>query len=859
MKSLIIAEKPSVATDLARALGKVPKKGDHYENDDYVISSAVGHIVELQMPEDIDKKMYGFWRLDALPIIPEKFELKPIEESKDRFDHLKKLLARKDIELVINACDAGREGELIFTYLYQLAKGKVPVKRAWMQTMTQEGIREAFKNLREGAKMQGLADAARCRSESDWLIGINGTRALTKRMFGSRAGNVASVGRVQTPTLAIVYARELEIRNFKPKGYWTISAGFEVKKGTYEGVYQRPDFKKSDADEHDRIDRIWDKEKAESIFAAVKAGVEAQVSEERKASTQASPRLYDLTTLQREVNNRFGLPARRTSQIAQALYERHKMITYPRTDSRALPEDYIPTCRQTLLNLQGDLAEHANRVLESQWLGPNKRIFNNAQISDHFAIIPTAEPPKPLEDMEAKVYDMIARRFVAVFHPSAEFDITTRSSVVSGHAFKTEGKVLTFPGWLAVYGKTALEDDSPNPNSLPALDPADGTPPKARPYDAMLHEEATRPPPRYTEATLLSAMEGAGKLVDDEELAEAMKERGLGTPATRADTIDGLINTRYVERAQRELIPTAKAEQILQFLAAVKADGITSPAMTGEWESKLRQMEHGKFPREKFMAEIVETTKGIVERVKGFEEDDHAARETEILSPTDGKPLIETLRGYKSRDGELMVYKVIGNRKMAESEVADIIAKGQIGPLDGFRSKAGKPFSAVLRYNPEEKKVEFVFDGQRDANGTLKIDFTGLNPVAEAPVPRFPPGSQIYETPQSYVVRSVANGEDKVLCRCSKRILSRDIPLEQFMKMLTTGKTDLLEKFWSQRTRRPFSAFLALKEDGTTGFEFAPRPPKDPNAPKRGRGSRKKAAAPPAAEPPAEPPAAPSA
>src|SRR5580698_2222385 len=283
MKSLIIAEKPSVAADLARALGKVPKKGDHFENDDYVISSAVGHIVELQMPEDIDKKKYGFWRLDALPIIPDKFQLKPIEASKERYDELKKLLARKDIELVVNACDAGREGELIFTYIYQLTKSKLPVKRAWMQTMTQEGIREAFNNLREGSKMRVLADAARCRSESDWLIGINGTRALTKRMFGSRAGNVASVGRVQTPTLAIVYTRELEIRNFKTRPYWRVTATFEVGKGAYEGVYQRPDFKKSDADEHDRIDRIWDKARAEAIFAACNGKPDALVTEERKA------------------------------------------------------------------------------------------------------------------------------------------------------------------------------------------------------------------------------------------------------------------------------------------------------------------------------------------------------------------------------------------------------------------------------------------------------------------------------------------------------------------------------------------------------------------------------------------------
>ncbi|MFA5264050.1 MAG: DNA topoisomerase, partial [Opitutaceae bacterium] len=336
MKSLVIAEKPSVAADLARALGKVPKQGEIYENDEWVISSAVGHLVELFMPEDIDKKKYGFWRLETLPIIPETFQLKPIESSKDRYSLLKKLLARKDIGQVVNACDAGREGELIFSYIYQLAKSKLPVKRAWMQTMTPEGIRHAFEKLRDGAQMAGLADAARCRSESDWLIGINGTRALTKRMFGSRAGNVASVGRVQTPTLAIIMARELEIRNFKPRAFWRVLASFEVAGGCYEGVFQRPNFKKAEGDDADRIDRIWDKAQADAVLAACQGQPVALVSEEKKSTTQISPRLYDLTTLQREANSRFGLSAKRTLQIAQALYERHKMITYPRTDSRAL-------------------------------------------------------------------------------------------------------------------------------------------------------------------------------------------------------------------------------------------------------------------------------------------------------------------------------------------------------------------------------------------------------------------------------------------------------------------------------------------------------------------------------------------
>jgi DNA topoisomerase III len=817
MKSLIIAEKPSVAADLAKALGKIPKKGDHYENDEYVISSAVGHLVELLMPEDIDKKKYGFWRLEMLPIIPEKFQLKPIEQSKDRYNQLKKLLARKDIDLVINACDAGREGELIFAYLYQLTKSKLPVKRAWMQTMTNEGIKEAFLHLRDGEQMKGLADAARCRSESDWLIGINGTRALTKRMFGSRAGNVASVGRVQTPTLAIVYARELEIRNFKPRPYWRVTASFQVAKGDYDGVYQRPNFKRSEDDEHDRIDRIWEKKVADAVHAACQGQPLANVTEEKKASTSAAPRLYDLTTLQREANNRYGLPARRTLQVAQALYERHKVITYPRTDSRALPEDYIPTCRETLNSLPGDLGGHAQKILSEGWLRPNKRIFNNAQISDHFAIIPTANQATHLDEMEAKVYDMIARRFIAAFYPAAEFDITTRTSTVATHDFKTEGKVLTFPGWLAVYGKNTVDEDSADSKALPALTAEDGSPAKAKTVESKLHEETTKPPPRYTEATLLSAMEGAGKLVEDEEHAEAMKERGLGTPATRADTIDGLINQKYMDRAQRELVPSTKAEQLIQFLAAVKADALTQPTMTGEWEFKLRQMEHGKFPRPKFMDEVVEQTKGIIERVKAFEEDDSIARVTEIISPSDGKPLRETLRGYRSEDGEFMVYKVIGGRKMEESEVQELVEKRTIGPLDGFISaKTRNRFAAVLRLVRDEEKqkwkTEFDFGD--------KFDLATLTPFWTDPTT----GAQLCEAGSSYVLRERDGDGWKQTFRVGRLMCQKAIPQEEAVKLVSAGKTDLIKGFTSKKGR-PFDAFLK-REGGKISWEFPPRAPK---------------------------------
>ncbi len=820
MKSLIIAEKPSVATDLARALGKVPKKGDVYENDEYVIAAAVGHVVELEMPEDIDKKKYGYWRLETLPIVPKKFGLKPIKSSEDKLKVLKKQLKRKDIDQVINACDAGREGELIFAYLYQLAKSKLPVKRAWMQTMTATGIRSAFENLRPEEQMYGLRDAARCRSESDWLIGINGTRVLTKRMFGSRAGNVASVGRVQTPTLALLVAREKEIRDFKPRDYWRITAEFSVASGRYEGTYQRENFSKQG--QHDRIDRLWDQTAAKAVMAACTGNPPAVVTEEKKATTQISPRLYDLTTLQREANNRFGISARRTLQIAQALYEKYKMITYPRTDSRALPEDYIPTCRETLNHLGAPLAPHAAKVLEQGWLKPNKRIFNNAQISDHFAIIPTTVEPRKLDDLEAKVYDMIARRFIAVFYPVAEFDVTTRiSTIAETHRFKTEGKVLTSPGWLAVYEReTANAGGNSKDMSLPAVAAGE----TARTEEATLHAEQTKPPPRYTEATLLSAMESAGKLVDVDELADAMKERGLGTPATRADTIDGLIRQKYLERNQRELEPTAKAEQLLEFLHAVQADALTKPDMTGEWEFKLREMEFGRFERDTFMAGIVRETEGLVDRTKNFNEEEWNTRETDILSPTDQQPMIETLRAYRSQDGLVTVYKVTSGKRLEEAEIRELVTKGELGPVDGFVSaRSGKQFPAKLKLaEPDDKGVRKVaLDFGQDEE-----DLGGLEPFWTDSQT----GEELCEDSTNYVLRKREGEDYKRTFRVGRIMCQKPVTREQAVQLVEAGKTELIKGFISKKGR-PFDAYL-LKSGNRVRWEFPPREAK-PGAKKR--------------------------
>ncbi len=624
-KSLIIAEKPSVAADIARVLGGFAKYTDHFESDDYVLSSAVGHLLEIGMPDDEEVKR-GKWTFAQLPAIPSRFALKPIEKNASRLAALLKLIKRKDIARIINACDAGREGELIFRYIVQYARSTKPVERLWLQSMTPASIRDGFERLRSDRAMLPLADAAVCRSESDWLVGINGTRAMTA--FNSKAGGfqLTTVGRVQTPTLAILVQREEEIRAFVPRNYWELVGTFRAQAGEYTGRWFDENFRKREApaagdaregagdDPDRRPERIWDEAAARAIANAC-TGKSGRVTEESRPSTQIAPLLYDLTSLQREANGRFGFSARTTLSLAQALYEKHKALTYPRTDSRALPEDYLDTVKTTLETLAQNSAwgGYARGIIKHKWVRPNKRIFDNAKISDHFAIIPTQAVPKHLSEIEAKLYDLVVRRFLAAFHPAAEFQVTTRITRVGDAPFKSEGKVLIQPGWLAVYGREAAGDD-------PLL-----TPVKAREEVAVdkveVAERTTRPAPRYNEATLLSAMEGAGKSIEDDELREAMREKGLGTPATRAQIIEGLIAERYILREGKELIATPKAFSLMTLLHGLGIPELFSPELTAEWEFKLAQMEHGKLARSEFMREIVAMTEHIVAQAKNYESD----------------------------------------------------------------------------------------------------------------------------------------------------------------------------------------------------------------------------------------------
>jgi DNA topoisomerase-3 len=843
-KAIIIAEKPSVAQDIVRALtttsGKFEKHADHFENDSYVVTSAVGHLVEIKAPEEYDVKR-GKWSFANLPVVPPHFDLAPIDKAKSRLNAVVRLVRRKDVTELINACDAGREGELIFRLIVQYAGTEKkpidkPVRRLWLQSMTPQAIRDGFDKLRSDASMLGLADAARSRSEADWLVGINGTRAMTA--FNSRDGGffLTTVGRVQTPTLSIVVEREEKIRRHVARDYWEVRASFDAQAGQYDGKWFDPRWKKNPDDAELRADRLWADVDAQAI-AQVCRGKPATVTEEAKPSNQSSPLLYDLTTLQREANSRFGFSAKTTLSLAQALYEKHKVLTYPRTDSRALPEDYLPTVKETFAMLAKEdmpgplreLSAHARKGLKEGYVKPTKRVFDNTKVSDHFAIIPTLQPPRSLTEIETKLYDMVVKRFLAVFYPAAEFMVTTRISQVAAgattHHFQTNGKVLVNPGWLAVYGREAQEDDA----MLVPVQQGETVRTEAVDVKAL----QTKPPARYTEATLLSAMEGAGKLIDDDELREAMAEKGLGTPATRAQVIEGLIFEKYMLRDGRELVPTAKAFQLMTLLRGLGVDDLTRPDLTGNWEFQLSEMEHGRLQRTAFMAEIAKMAERIVRKAKEYDRDtipgDYATLATPC--PNCGGAVKENYRRFACDQCDFSITKVAAGRAFEIAEADALLRDKKIGPIEGFRSKAGWPFTAELKLVRDEEirnwKLEFDFgDAARlaEADGE-PVDFSGQESLGACPKCK----GHVFEHGSNYLCEHAVGAAQTCDFKTGKIILQQPVSHEDVKKLLASGRTALLDGFVSNKTRRKFKAFLHWDaKEGKVGFEFEPRAPRVP-------------------------------
>ena len=703
-KTLVIAEKPSVAQDIVKSLPETfAKEESYWESDDHVVTFAVGHLVELVDPEEYDEKLKK-WRMADLPIIPDEFKLRARDaKAKKQLKTIHKLLARKDVDRIINACDAGREGELIFAYIMDTSGISKPIERLWISSMTKQAIRDGFSRLRPGDQLEALEAAARSRSEADWLVGMNATRAATIR---GRAwvGGVVSLGRVQTPTLAMIVRREKEIQAFVAEPYWLVRADFEPP---YQGLW----FEKDET-------RIWEPGRAEQIVERV-AGKDGVVeSVEKKQQSERVPLLYDLTSLQRDANRRFGFSARRTLQTAQSLYEGKKAITYPRTSSRFLSGDLAPQLKPTAATLLSipEYREHARYVIDLPEL-PLGRIVNDAGVDDHHAIIPTdvEHDVSAFSPDERRIFDLIARRFLAVFRPPARYERTTVVTEVEGERFRTRGKITLDPGWRAVYGLQADEDKPASEEDENAEIPPLEKGQKVRCAKAESEAKETKPPPRYNEGTLLSAMEGAGKLIDDEELREAMKDHGLGTPATRAETIETLIRREYIERNGKELMATPKGIQVITMLDEHK---LTSPELTGDWERKLVEIEHGRGDRKGFMKEIEGFTRETVDQIAALDKEKLRPERAELgPCPRCGETIRENSRAYgctswKSREEPgcgFVIWKRVAGRTLTPEVARQLLEEGRTREvLSGFRSKAGKPFRARLVLN-EEGKVEFDF------------------------------------------------------------------------------------------------------------------------------------------------------
>jgi DNA topoisomerase-3 len=593
MKSLVLAEKPSVARDIARVLNCKQKSKGYIEGPNYVVTWALGHLVTLAEPDDYDKRLKQ-WRMEDLPMLPENMKLKVIRQTSHQFQVVKGLMKRQDIKDLIIATDAGREGELVARWIMVMVKWRKPFRRLWISSQTDKAVREGFAHLQPGSAYNNLFDAAVCRAEADWLIGLNVTRTLTCK-FNAQL----NAGRVQTPTLAMIVDREKEIQHFRPVDYWTLRANF----GDYFGDWRGPDG-----------GRIYELARAEEILARIRGqeGILREVKTEAKK--EPAPLAYDLTELQRDANRRYGWSAHKTLAVLQDLYERHKIVTYPRTDSRYITGDIVPTLPDRLKGMAAGPYQTLVKPLLQKPLKPGKRFVNDSKVSDHHAIIPTEQPLNlgALDPDEKRLYDLVARRFLAVLYPPFSFNQTTIITVVKGEKFYSRGKVVTDQGWRAVQ-VSPVDKEENNEERVPEqmlnlYQQGKKVPTKS----AKISKQKTKPPARYNEATLLSAMENCGRLVEDKELRESIKGSGLGTPATRAEIIEKLIHTSYIERHGKELVPTSKGMQLLGLVP----EALRSPELTAQWEQRLADIARGKAQKAEFMSDIRKDTTQLVHSIR---------------------------------------------------------------------------------------------------------------------------------------------------------------------------------------------------------------------------------------------------
>nr|WP_109206281.1 type IA DNA topoisomerase [Moorella sp. Hama-1] len=780
-----MTEKPSVARDLAAALGSFRSQGGYLENGQYYISWALGHLLELAEPEDYDPTLKK-WSLEQLPFIPREFTLKPISSGRKQLAVIKGLVQAPDVSAVVNACDAGREGELIFRRIYTWCKGQKPVKRLWLSEATSAAIKEAFRHLRVGEELDNLAAAAEARAQADWLVGINATRAFT-----CRHKRLLSVGRVQTPTLALVVAREREIRAFKPEPYFELWATFRKNTGaTYQGKWFQ-----------EKQDRLPEKKEAGDLAGRIGAGGAVETVEQKEAREQP-PQLFNLNDLQKEANKKYGLTAQQTLDAAQALYEKHKLLTYPRTDSRHLTAALVRDTLAGRLQALAGIPAYASLVPKTlPQLG--KRYVDDSKVSDHHALIPTAASPdsSKLNPAEQKVYDLVARRFLAIFYPDARYAVTRVVTTAGGESFLSQGRVELDQGWKAVYGQQeegGAENKDEESQALPQL--AEGEAVAVQGVEVKAKQ--TRPPQRYTEATLLAAMENAGRLVEDKEMADTLKAAGgIGTPATRAAIIERLIKVGYLQREKKNLLPTEKGETLIGLVP----EEVKSVELTARWEEGLKEIEEGRRDCKEWLEGIKNFTMEVVQMAREQEAAPAAEPGREALGqcPLCGREVMEYPKSYGCsgyKEGcKFAIWKEIAGKKITAGQAKELLQKGKTGVIKGFKSKAGKKFDAALALG-EEGRVGFEFAG-RDSEALGKCPLCGKD---------------VIESQKGYGCSGWKEGCKFVIW---KEIAGKKITAGQAKELLQKRKTGVIKGFKS-RSGKEFDAALTLSNDGIVELDF---------------------------------------
>ncbi|MBC7660865.1 MAG: topoisomerase C-terminal repeat-containing protein [Chitinophagaceae bacterium] len=832
-KGLIITEKPSVAKDVTAALGGFEEKakGEYYESDDFICTYAVGHILTLLEPEDISSA-YKRWRLADLPIVPEEFKTKPVPKQKNRLGVIKKLIERKDVAYFVNACDAAREGELIFREIVKFVGVEKPVKRLWLQSMTKKAIQEGFLNLQNGQKYEGLAAAAECRANADWLIGMNATRALTVRLKSKNQRGVSwSAGRVQTPTLSLLVEREMEVLEHISQPYWTVQGNFEVNGQIYDGTWYDANFERKNATRELKEDRIFEKANAEQVIQAI-VGKPALASEIRKPSQRQPPLLFDLTSLQRTANTRFGWSATRTLRAAQRCYETHKVLTYPRTSSKVLPEDYRPEVERVLGSFGAvpEFAPHAKHLQDTGLLNQDK-IFNNEGVTDHFAIIPTGEL-RVMEGDDQKLFDLVARQFMAAFYPPSIYEEVERTTVVAGNLFRSRPpRVLKQAGWEAVFGKVPDNGDKAFAALVVGKDKAEGV--TVQSHAAILEEHETKPPARISEAGLLSLMENAGRQIENEELSQALRSAdGLGTAATRADIIENLKNREYVDEGLR---PTPKGIRLIDILHRVKASRLTSAELTGQLELFLNEVEAGQRTASEFMLEIGTYAKDVVDRTRDFDFE-NIYPEVDSLGPCPNcsRDVFERAWFYGCSEStkrsdkkacDFLIWKDFNGRYINPNVVRTLIKNKATPELDGFKNANGKSYKATLGLE-NGKLVRQVVENSEESSADSNLE-VNEEPIAPCPL-KCEPDCMVKETPADFACLTKIKGREAGEKRGAgfnfpRMLCKRELKRSDLVSFLETKETPIVYDFISKKGRK-FSAKLVMENDWNGfRFEFPPR------------------------------------